>query len=94
MAEVGPSDVLNSSPRDGKPWNREEHIIAFNLYSRIPFGRIHMGNPKVKELAALLGRSVGSVSYKLANFARLDPALRSRHSGLTPRRQRRSRSLA
>jgi len=37
-----------------------------------------MRNPKVIRLAAILGRKVGSVSYKLANFARLDPALQAR----------------
>ncbi len=61
-----------------KDWTREEHILAFNLYCKIPFGKIHMRNPKIIELAELLGRSVGAVSYKLANFARLDPALQSR----------------
>jgi putative restriction endonuclease len=38
-----------------------------------------MGNVKVIELAALLGRKVGSASLKLANFARLDPALQARN---------------
>jgi putative restriction endonuclease len=61
-----------------KNWTREEHILAFNLYNRISFGSIGMGNPQVIELARLLGRSVGSVSYKLTNFARLDPALKAR----------------
>ncbi len=60
-------------------WTREQHILAFNLYCQIPFGTIHMGNPKLQELAKLLGRSVGAVSYKLANFARLDPALHARN---------------
>lgn len=59
-------------------WSREEHILAFNLYSQIPFGTIHIHNPQIQRLAKLLGRSVGSVSYKLANFARLDPALQAR----------------
>lgn len=59
-------------------WTREEHIIAFNLYCQIPFGTIHIRNPKIKELARLLGRSVGSVSRKLANFSRLDPFLQQR----------------
>lgn len=59
-------------------WSREEHILAFNLYSQIPFGTIHVRNPKIQKLAKLLGRSVGAASYKLANFARLDPALRAR----------------
>ena len=37
-----------------------------------------MRNPKVIALAELVGRSVGAVSYKLANFARLDPKLQAR----------------
>src|SRR4051812_26031744 len=66
-------------PKPRNPdWTREEHLLAFNLYCKIPFGTIHMRNPKVVELAGLLGRTVGSVSYKLANFARLDPTLQSR----------------
>ena len=64
--------------RGNNNWTREEHIIAFNLYCQIPFGRIHMGNPRIIDLARLIGRSVGSVSYKLSNFARLDPTLRAR----------------
>lgn len=59
-------------------WSREEHILAFALYCQIPFGTIHIRNPKIQELARLLGRSDGSVSYKLANFSRLDPALNAR----------------
>jgi putative restriction endonuclease len=35
----------------------------------------------VIQLARLLGRSVGSVSLKLSNFARLDPALQARGIG-------------
>lgn len=64
--------------RYGENWTREELILAFSLYSEIPFGKIHMGNPKVLELAQLLGRTPGSVSMKLSNFARLDPALQAR----------------
>ncbi|SRR6266851_6210 len=59
-------------------WSREEHILAFNLYSQIPFGTIHERNPKIQELAKLIGRSVGAVSRKLANFSRLDPFLQER----------------
>ena len=64
--------------RDGEKWNREEHIIAFNLYNQLPFGRFHARHPRVKELGALLGRKPGSASRKLTNFARLDPALQAR----------------
>jgi len=64
--------------REGQNWNREELVIAFNLYNQIPFGAIHARNPKLVELAAILGRSPGSVSFKLSNFARLDPSLQAR----------------
>jgi putative restriction endonuclease len=64
--------------RYGENWTRDELILAFSLYSEIPFGKIHMSNPKVLELARLLGRTPGSVSMKLSNFARLDPALQAR----------------
>jgi putative restriction endonuclease len=59
-------------------WTTEDHIIAFNIYCQIPFGQIDEGTPEVQELARLVGRSVGAASRKLANFARLDPALKKR----------------
>jgi putative restriction endonuclease len=62
-----------TAERHGEDWTREEHILAFNLYSQIPFGKIHTRNPKVQELAERLGRSFSSASRKLANFSRLDP---------------------
>lgn len=60
-------------------WTREELIIAFNLYCKISFGRIHIHNPQIIELAKALGRTPSALSWKLANFARLDPALRRRN---------------
>src|SRR5258708_12641612 len=62
-----------------RDWTREELIVAFNLYCKIPFGRIHIRNPLVIELAGAIGRTPSSVSWKLANFARLDPALKKRN---------------
>jgi len=64
--------------RGNRNWTREEHILAFNLYCKIPFGTIHINNPEIIQLAKLLGRSIGAVSYKLANFSRLDPEQRAR----------------
>jgi putative restriction endonuclease len=61
-----------------RDWTREELIVAFNLYCKIPFGRIHIRNPLVIELARAIGRTPSAVSWKLANFARLDPALQKR----------------
>jgi putative restriction endonuclease len=58
-----------------KLWTRDELILAINLYCKTPFGRIHMRNPAIINLAKILGRSPGSVSYKLANFAHIDPTI-------------------
>ena len=62
-----------------RDWTREELIVAFNLYCKIPFGRIHIRNPLIIELADSIGRTPSAVSWKLANFARLDPALQKRN---------------
>ena len=63
------------STGERKPWTRDELILAINLYCKTPFGRIHIRNPNIIELAGLLKRTPGSVSYKLANFANIDPSL-------------------
>lgn len=62
-----------------RTWSREELIVAFNLYCKTPFGRIHVRNPEIISLAKVLGRTPSAVSWKLANFARLDPTLRERN---------------
>ena len=59
-------------------WTREELIIAFNLYCKIPFGQIDQRNSAIIGLASVLGRTPASLAWKLANFARLDPALQKR----------------
>lgn len=65
-------------------WTREEHIVAFNLYCKVPFTKINSSNKEIQHLASIIGRSTGSVAMKLANFARLDPDLQARNiSGLT-----------
>ena len=71
-------NIPSIGPRAGEKWSRDEHILAFNLYCKIPFGTIHTRNPQIIKLADLIGRSVGSVSLKLSNFARLDPSLQMR----------------
>jgi predicted restriction endonuclease len=63
------------SDTERKLWTRDELLLAINLYCKIPFGRIHYTNPEVIELAEKLGRTPGSISYKLANFSSLDPTL-------------------
>ncbi|QTA93412.1 HNH endonuclease [Desulfonema magnum] len=66
-----------------KSWTREELILAINLYCKTPFGKIHIRNPEIIDLAKKMGRSAGSVSYKLANFASLDPSLKRKGASHT-----------
>lgn len=56
-------------------WTRRELLLAINLYCQIPFGRIHSKNPQIINLAQILGRTSGAVSWKLCNFAHIDPSL-------------------
>ena len=60
-------------------WTRDELILAFNLYCKIPFGKMHNRNPIVIDLATILGRTPSAVAWKLVNFARLDPSLKKRN---------------
>ena len=59
-------------------WTRDELILAVNLYCKLPFGRLHGRNPEIIHLANLIDRTPNSVSYKLVNFASLDPSLKER----------------
>lgn len=70
--------------RYGALWSREELVLAFELYCRIPFQKTKTSNPAVKGLADLLGRTPASVARKLGNFGAFDPALQKLNiSGLT-----------
>jgi len=62
-------------------WTRDELIVAFNLYCRIPFGQVHKGNPDIVQVAELIERTPSALSMKMVNFARLDPAHQSRNVG-------------
>ena len=61
-----------------KLWTKDELILAINLYCKLPFGKLHRGNPEVIHLANLINRTPSSVAYKLVNFASLDPSLKIR----------------
>jgi putative restriction endonuclease len=54
-------------------WTREHLLIALNLYCKLPFGKLHRGNPIIVEVAAKMGRTANSLAMKLCNFASLDP---------------------
>ncbi|WP_438965711.1 HNH endonuclease [Flavobacterium sp.] len=59
-------------------WTKEELILAFNLYLKIPFGKMHSTNKDIIHLANLIGRTSNSVAIRLVNFASVDPALQAR----------------
>lgn len=54
-------------------WTRDELILAFNLYFKLPYGQFNDRNAEVKILANILGRTPGAIAYKLVNFVSLDP---------------------
>ena len=62
-------------------WSREELILAFNLYLKLPFGKMHKHTPEVIELANLLGRTPSSIGMRLGNFASVDPYHQQRGIG-------------
>lgn len=64
--------------RYGHPWSREETILAFDLYCKIPFSKISRRNKQIIELADLLGRTPSSVALKMTNLASYDQKLKIR----------------
>jgi putative restriction endonuclease len=58
-----------------KAWTRDELLAALHLYTQLPFGQMHQGNPEVKALADRMGRTHSSVAMKLTNLASLDPQI-------------------
>ncbi len=56
-------------------WTRPQTLAALHIYLQLPFGQLHQRNPKIKQLAAWLGRTPGSIALKLVNLASLDPTI-------------------
>lgn len=66
-----------------KPWTRDDLLVAFYLYNKIPFGLISQGNKEIAAIAKLMGRTASSLSMKMANIASCDPSIiESGRSGL------------
>ena len=59
-------------------WTRDETLVAFNLYCRTPFGKLHARNPEIIEVAASLGRTPNALAMKCCNLAAFDEALQMR----------------
>lgn len=57
-------------------WTREETIVAFNIYCKIPFKSSSKTNPTIVKYANIIGRSPSALNMKVGNFGRLDPELK------------------
>ena len=57
------------------PWTRQQLLVAFALYCRLPFGRLHRGNHEIIRFADAIGRSPSALAMKLTNIASLDPTI-------------------
>jgi putative restriction endonuclease len=63
---------------DRRTWTRSETLVAFNIYCRTPFGRLHGRNPEILQVAAALARTPSALAMKCCNLAALDPASAAR----------------
>ena len=70
--KAAPAMPAEKPKQPGRAWTREELLLAFDLYFRLPFGQLHHGNPQIQELGLVIDRTVGAVSMKLVNIASLD----------------------
>ncbi len=61
----------------GSNWTRQELLVAFALYCRLPFGRLHYKNPEIIRFSKAIGRTPGALAMKLTNIASLDPVITS-----------------
>ncbi|HEX5203430.1 MAG TPA: hypothetical protein VFW27_26150, partial [Actinoplanes sp.] len=57
--------------RDGTPWTLDEYVVVGELWLKRGH-TVGTGDPEVKALARLLGRSPSSISLRVGNFAGAD----------------------
>jgi len=57
-------------------WTKEETIVAFNVYCKVPFKKSSKTNPIIIKYANIIGRSPSALNMKIGNFGRLDPELK------------------
>jgi putative restriction endonuclease len=64
------------APSTASPnWTRRQTLAALHIYFQLPFGQLHRGQPKIKQIAQWIGRTPSSVALKLVNLASLDPQI-------------------
>ena len=59
-------------------WTYEETLVAFDLYTQIPWEKISSRNEEIIAVAKRMGRTPAALSMKLDNLARLDVAVTSK----------------
>lgn len=57
-------------------WSKDETIIAFNVYCKIPFKSSSKTNATIIKYAKIIGRTPSALNMKVGNFGRLDPELK------------------
>lgn len=60
-----------------RPWTRNEEIVVFNLYCKIPFQKSSKFHPEVIKIANLIKRTPSSVNMKIGNFGSFDDNLKT-----------------
>lgn len=56
-------------------WSRTELLVAFYLYCRLPFGKMHRLNPDIIRMSSAIGRTPSALAMKLTNIASIDPVI-------------------
>jgi putative restriction endonuclease len=70
------SKAASPTPPSNPPnWTRRQTLAALHIYFQLPFGQLHRGQPKIKQIAQWIGRTPSSVALKLVNLASLDPQI-------------------
>ena len=70
------SKAASPTPPGNPPnWTRRQTLAALHNYFQQPFGQLHRGQPKIKQIAQWIGRTPSSVALKLVNLASLDPQI-------------------
>ncbi len=64
-----------------KLWTRNELIMVFNLYCKVPFHSINSNHKDVIALSNVINRTPSAIAWKLANFFSLDPSRNNDLSG-------------
>ena len=59
-------------------WTRDEEIVVFDLYCKIPFQRSSKNHPDVIRIANIIGRTPSAVNMKIGNFGSFDETLKQK----------------